>query len=711
MLDKSYWISGESIERCPVFRKKFELSKKTVSANLEITALGVYVAELNGKRVGNFRLAPGWTVYEHRVQVQKYDVTSLLECSNELCVTVGNGWFLSRMSHWLHPENKTPTFIARLEVEYSDGGKECFCTDESWLVSESKTAYSDIYDGEHYDAAYLSDSHASAVIRTDISKDILVPQQGENIVVTDILYPSKRFITPKGEYVIDFGQEIAGTLYMEFDAHKGDIVKISCAEMLDADGNFYNLNYRTAKSEMIYSCTDGHQSWEPEFTFFGFRYIKIDGLAKMSGEFRALAFSSDIKRSGWLSSGNQLLNRLCENAIWGQKGNFIDVPTDCPQRNERYGWTGDAQVFINTACWQFDTKKFFEKWLDDVMLEQRSTGAIPNFIPDISASHGKNDIKSSAAWGDAATICPWELYRHYGDRELLRHHFKMMSSWIDYIESSTTTENLWTGGEHFGDWLGLDAEEGSYTGSSDKDLIASAFYYHSVMLTLKANKVIFGDNEVLAEKARNIRSAFIAKYNSFDTQTECALALCFDLADNRVATAEKLVKLIKERNYHLTTGFVGTPYLLYALSENGYTDIAYTLLLQDTFPSWLFSVKNGATTMWEHWDGKKEDGSFWSEDMNSFNHYAYGAFASWLFEEAAGIKPLKAGFEEILIEPKPDKRLGHLTARHNTSYGEIASSWSYETDGRVRYEINVPTKAEIHIRGDIYRVSAGSYTF
>ncbi len=711
MLDRSYWISGEKIAGCPAFKKNFELLKSVKKASLQITALGVYVAEINGQRVGNFKLAPGWTVYEKRVQVQEYDVTELLGEANNICVTVANGWYLSRMSHWLHPENKAPSLIAQLTLEYTDGSEDALVTDESWYVTDSKTRFSDIYDGEYYDAEFQSPEPSGAVIRTDIPKDILIPQQGEDIVVTDILYPAQRFVTPKGEYVIDFGQEIAGTLYMEFDAKRGDTVKIYCGEMLDNDGNFYNLNYRTAKSEMIYHCTDGNQSWEPQFTFFGFRYIKIEGIEKMSGIFRAKALSSDMKRVGWLTCGNKDINRLFENSVWGQKGNFIDVPTDCPQRNERYGWTGDAQVFINTACWQFDVKRFFEKWLDDVILEQRDTGAIPNFIPDISASHASHEISSSAAWGDAATICPWQLYRHYGDKALLGKQLDMMTKWVEYIDNASTVENLWVGGEHFGDWLGLDATEGSYTGSSDKDLIASAFYYHSVVLTARAQKIVNGNADKLYEKAKKIRNAFIKRYRCFNTQTECSLALCFDLTDDREATVQRLVELVKQNNCHLTTGFVGTPYILFALSENGHADIAYELLLQETFPSWLFSVKNGATTMWEHWDGKKEDGSFWSEDMNSFNHYAYGSFAGWIFEEAAGIKPLKSGFKKILIEPKSDRRLGYLTARHDTEHGTVISSWSYEDDGHVRYEITVPVDAEIHINGCVYNVKAGNYVF
>ena len=710
MLENAKWISGSQIFGCPEFRKSIRTRKPISSAVLQITALGVYTAWLDGARVGNFRMAPGWTVYRHRLQVQSYDVTAMLQKAGDhtLTVTVANGWYLSEMSHWLHPEQKGGALIAELLIRFSDGKECCIVTDESWSVGESKTRYADIYHGEHYDATFEGKAPEPAIRRDDLSKVPLIEQQGDFVIPVGTVYEKERIRTPMGESVIDFGQEITGVVHMEIFAKSGDTIRLTCGEMLDADGNFYNRNYRTAKSEMVYTCQDGWQCWEPEFTFYGFRYIRIEGIPFGEGKFSAVVLHSDIKRCGVLLSGKDKLNRLFRNAVWGQKGNFLDVPTDCPQRNERYGWTGDTQVFINTALWQFDCKRFFTKWLDDMMTEQRENGAIPNFVPDISKSHGDNRIRSSAAWGDAATVCPWELYRHYGDLELLRRHYPMMKKWVAYIGQDTVEPGLWIGGEHFGDWLGLDAPAGSYTGSSDKDLIASACYYLSAELTLRAERALSMDTTQSEALVDQIGTAFRGRFRELHTQTECALALRFGLTDDLAGTAAKLAELIRSNGTHLATGFVGTPHLLYALSENGYAELAYSLLLKEDYPSWLYAVDHGATTMWEHWDGIKPDDSFWSSDMNSFNHYAYGSFAGWIFEEAAGIKPLKPGFAEILIEPKTDPRLGWLRAEHETGIGKIISAWMYE-DGRIRYEITVPVKAMIHIEDAVYRVEPGSY--
>ncbi len=714
MLEKSKWISGVNINGCPEFVRTFKTAKEVSHAKLKITALGVYAAYLNGERVGNFHLAPGWTVYRNRVQVQEYDITELIEAENELAISAGSGWYSGAIARGIAPEDKRPAIIAELKISYTDRSSDTIVTDMNWLVRESRITFADIYNGEHYDAS-LEQGYGGPVEVRDLPKDILIPTEGEEIVTMESLAPVRFFTTPKGERILDFGQEITGYIRFRIDAVEGQCIRLTCAEMLDKDGNFYNENYRAAASEMVYTCREGIQVWHPELSFYGFRYIKIDGYDLIDPDnFRAVVLCSNMKRVGYLSSGVTKLNRLFSNIIWGQKGNFVDVPTDCPQRDERLGWTGDAQVFINTACWQFDAKKFFTKWLNDVKLEQRENGAIPNVIPDVLEAPGKLDIKASTAWGDAATVCPWQLYRHYGDKELLASHYDMMKKWVGYITSVTDTPNLWTGYSklrgHYGDWLGLDAPEGSYVGSSDQDLIASAFYYYSTGLTIEAGHELGEDVSELEDLHDNILSAFRERFSEYKTQTECVLALYFDLAEDKEATVNKLVELIHANGDCLATGFVGTPYLLYALSQNGYTELAYTLLLQDKFPSWLYSVDAGATTIWEHWDGRKPDGSFWSRDMNSFNHYAYGSVAGWVFEEAAGITPLSPGFETIKIAPKTDARLGELRAESETPYGKVSVYWVY-TDGRVRYEIETPVDAMVEIDGETHFVGAGKHLF
>ena len=401
-----------------------------------------------------------------------------------------------------------------------------------------------------------------------------------------------------------------------------------------------------------------------------------------------------------------LLNKLFENVIWGQKSNFLDVPTDCPQRDERLGWTGDAQVFIRTACLNFDAERFFTKWLADLAADQREDGAVGHVIPNVLHQSG------SAAWDDAATICPWAVYLAYGDPNILRAQFASMKKWVDYITAHTTTRDLWTGGEHYGDWLGLDAPSGSYKGSSREDLIASAFYAHSTALVIKAGRVLGQDISAYEALYERIVRAFRQAYPVYQTQTECTLAIYFALAEDTQKAADQLAQMIRSCGTKLQTGFVGTPYLLHALSAHGYTELAYDLLLRREYPSWLYPVTKGATTIWEHWDGQMENGDFWSSDMNSFNHYAYGAVADWVYTVAAGIQTVeeKPGYAAVRIAPQPDKRLDWLEASVETRHGLVRSRWEKQRD-MWRYEIETPVEAEVVIDGRKTFCRPGRYIF
>lgn len=363
-----------------------------------------------------------------------------------------------------------------------------------------------------------------------------------------------------------------------------------------------------------------------------------------------------MERTGRLVSGHPLLNRLFENIVWGQKDNFLEVPTDCPQRDERLGWTGDAQVFMGAACYQFRVLPFFRKWLRDMAAEQDDRGKVGHTVPDMM----RIDPECSAGWGDAACICPWQLYRMYGDRETLAEEYPLMTGWIRYIIRSTTQPDLWIGGTHFGDWLAMDAPAGTRKGATDPDLIASAYYYYSTGLVIRAGRVLGEDVSAYEALAARSRAAFQRRFPDYPTQTACALAICFGLAADPLAVGRQLARLVQDNGNRLTTGFIGTPYLLHALHRTGHTELAYTLLLQEQFPSWLYSVKRGATTVWEHWDGINEQGELWDKNMNSFNHYAYGAVADWVFSVAAGIQPVeeRPGFAAVRIESHPDRRLG-----------------------------------------------------
>ena len=699
---------------CPAFRKTFFCPENVVSAALRITAMGVYEASLNGSRVGDFILAPGWTVYQKRLQVQQYELRIRPGLENELTVLVGKGWYRGRLAGWLPGQNSSAALPAALTAEltlrYPDGHTDTICTDASWQTAESAVRFSELYDGETYDAAFEPSVWTPAVI-CDGPTDTLIEQQDEPVREQERIAPARIFKTPAGEIVVDFGQNLTGYVEIALDGVKGEAVELSHAEVLGKNGNFYTENYRSAKAKYLYFCKDGAQRYKPKLTFYGFRYIRVDrfpcGAEHAAQEnFTAIAVHSDMKRTGYLSCSDPLLNKLFENVIWGQKGNFLDVPTDCPQRDERLGWTGDAQVFIRTACLNFDAERFFTKWLADLAADQREDGAVGHVIPNVLHQSG------SAAWDDAATICPWAVYLAYGDPNILRAQFASMKKWVDYITAHTTTKDLWTGGEHYGDWLGLDAPSGSYKGSSREDLIASAFYAHSTALVIKAGRVLGQDISAYEALYERIVRAFRQAYPVYQTQTECTLAVYFALAEDTQKAADQLAQMIRSCGTKLQTGFVGTPYLLHALSAHGYTELAYDLLLRREYPSWLYPVTKGATTIWEHWDGQMENGDFWSSDMNSFNHYAYGAVADWVYTVAAGIQTVeeKPGYAAVRIAPQPDKRLDWLEASVETRHGLVRSRWEKQRD-MWRYEIETPVEAEVVIDGRKTFCRPGRYIF
>ena len=716
---KGKWIGpAQSMgDVCPVFVREFNKGdfpgKEIESVQLQVTAMGVYEAQLNGKRVGDYVLAPGWTSYETRHQYQCYDITELVEDRNRLEITVGKGWYRSPVPGWITEEGKAQRaaipagLIAELKITFTDTTTAVIPTDETWQAAESRIRFSEIYDGEVYDASFEVSDYQPVVLLERTTGN-LIPQQGEKITEHEYVKAARCFTAPNGEVVVDFGQEVTGYIQFTLDAKAGEKVEISHGEVLDKDGNFYNANYRSAKSKIYYTCCDGVQTYKPKMTFFGFRYIRLDQFpgTPCADQFYAVAVHSDMKRTGRLRSSNPLLNQLFSNIIWGQKGNFLDVPTDCPQRDERMGWTGDAQAFVKTASYHFDVDRFFTKWLADMAADQRPDGSIGHVVPTLYVGSG------SAAWDDAAAICPWQIYLTYGDKEILRQQFDCMKKYIGFITNSTKDPYLWTGGEHYEDWLGLDAPVGSYKGSSRADFIASAFYAYSTSLVVKAGRVLGEDISEYERLYQGIVDTFRKTFTDYRTQTEHVLAVHFGLAEDPQKTADALAEMIKACGSKLQTGFVGTPYLLHVLSGYGHTELAYTLLLRTEYPSWLYPVTKGATTVWEHWDGIMENGDFWSTDMNSFNHYAYGAVADWVYEAAAGIQTVEdaPGFARVKIAPQPDSRLDWLEASIETRKGTVRSLWKQE-EGRIRYEITTPSPAEIVIAGKTMEVEAGDYIF
>ncbi|MCR5590945.1 MAG: glycoside hydrolase family 78 protein [Lachnospiraceae bacterium] len=702
----------------PVFRRTFETERCIKAASLEVTCDGVYEASLNGERVGEFILAPGWTQYDKRLQVQRYDIADMLKEKNTLDVVVGNGWFRRTNAPWTgtdNPDEFLPAMlIAAVHIIYADGSEEVIPTDESWKVSKSTITLSGIFIGEDVDMTKEPVFEPAQI--TDYPKNILILQEGPQVKEQEHIYPRRSFRTPKNEWVLDFGQNMTGYMFFEMDAHAGEKLSISTAEVLDRDGNFYTGNYRSARSQLHYICKEGHQRYKPKLTFFGFRYLRIDEAPEgfSADNIHAIVLHSEMTRTGWLESSDPMLNQLFSNILWSQKGNYLDIPTDCPQRDERYGWTGDGQIFCRTGTYQYDVRRFFRKWLADMRAAQHENGWVPEVIPSLTAYK-----PGGAAWSDAVAIIPWQLYETYGDVTFISDMYDAMKKWLAYIPTVSTTPDLFTGCWTYGDWLALDWPEGyvhedielSKRGRSRDDIVCSAFYANSVNIVIRIGKILGQDVAEYEDLYKRIKEAYTKTFaDKLDTQTEKVLTLHFDLAENAQDIADALADQIRECGMQLQTGLLGTPYLLHELSRYGYSDIAWSLLLRKEYPGWLYSVSRGATTVWEHWDGIKPDGTFWDDDMNSYNHYAYASVADWVFGVACGIKPAAPGFARVRIEPHPDERLTSLKATLDTVHGRVSSGWKYTEDG-IRYEIETPVEAQITLNGITRTVQKGKYIF
>jgi len=705
----------------PYFRKTFNTSKKIASATAFITSLGLYEAFINGKRVGDAYLTPGWTSYNKRLQYQLYDVTTLLiSGNNAIGVALGNGWYRGFIgfSGQKNFYGKELALLAQIEIQYTDGTRETIVTDESWKSSTGSIVTSEIYNGETIDArkeksgwntSSFNDTDWQGVKIKTSSAPPLIATYNEPIRKKETFKVVKSITTPKGERVLDFGQNLVGWVQVKIKGSAGDKITLYHAEVLDKEGNFYTENLRPAKQKNEYILKgNGEEFFEPHFTFQGFRYIKIEGYkGEINPEnFTAVVLYSDMQPTGIFTSSNPLINQLQHNIQWGQRGNFLDVPTDCPQRDERLGWTGDAQAFARTATFNYDVHNFFSKWLKDVEADQIN-GSVPFVVPNVLGQ----GAAGSAGWADAATIIPWNMYLVYGDKKVLEDQFNSMKAWVGFMERNSTNY-LWNKGFHFGDWLfyrPFDDNDGR-SAVTDKYLIAQCFFAHSTELVIKTANVLGKQDDVAKYSAllKNVKDAFMKEYMTANgrlvssTQTAYVLALNFDmLPENlRAYAAEKLVENVKSYGNHLTTGFLGTPYLCHVLTRFGYDDVAYTLLLQETYPSWLYPVKMGATTIWERWDGIKPDGTFQTPGMNSFNHYAYGAIGDWMYRIVTGIDTEESspGYKSIVIKPHLDNRLTHASSEYKTSYGLIKSAWK-TTDQAITLVVEVPanTKATIYI--------------
>ena len=709
----------------PMLRKQFILNKKIRSATAYITAHGMYEAQINGHRVGDAYLTPGWTSYKKRLQYQTYDITNLLNHGNNVvAATLGSGWYrgVIGFSDKRNVYGKDIALLMQINITYEDGSTAVIGSDESWKSSTGEIRYSEIYNGETIDhnknqagwaTAGFDDSKWSGVHVQDYSKDILLATYNEPVTKHETFKPLRIFKTPKNERVIDFGQNLVGWVILKVHGKAGDTLKISHAEVLDKAGNFYTENLRAAKAQDIYILKgDGEETFEPHFTFHGFQFIRLEGRVAdqiTTDDVTAVALYSDMKPTGTFSTSNALINQLQHNIQWGQKGNFLDVPTDCPQRDERLGWTGDAQVFSRTATFNMGVNDFFGKWLRDVAADQGTNGAVPFVIPNCLGG-----ITPSTGWADVSTVVPWNVYLAYGDKRILQTQYPSMKAWVNYMQAQSKSD-LWNTGFHFGDWLfySIDDDTDGSSAITDKYFIAQCFYAHSTQLLIDAAKALGKKDDVdtYTVLLKRIKEAFMKEYVTANgrlvsgTQTAYTLALNFDMLPEelRAQAAKRLVDNISGYDNHLTTGFLGTPYLCHVLTRFGYNNVAYRLLLQDTYPSWLYPVKMGATTIWERWDGIKPDKSFEAASMNSFNHYSYGAIGDWMYRVMAGLDTYadRPGYKHIRIQPHPGGGFTNATASLLTYYGKATSGWEIK-DGQIYFNIDVPanTTADIYLPAD-----------
>ncbi|MFV0605916.1 MAG: family 78 glycoside hydrolase catalytic domain [Niabella sp.] len=705
----------------PLFRKEFASNKTIQSAMVFITSHGMYEASINGKKIGDAVLTPGWTSYNKRLQYQVYDVTNLIKNGNNaLGVVLGSGWYRSALA-WGNNKNrygKTLGLLLELQITYKDGSTTTIISDDSWKTATGSIQFSEIYNGEIIDArkekkgwelpGYNDAGWAKAKL-ANYSNQHLIANRNEPVKKQEVFKPVKIFTTPKGEKVIDFGQNLVGWATIKVSGKAGDSIIINHAEVLDKDGNFYTENLRAAKCENIYVLNgNGVENFHPHFTWQGFRFIKITNYPgeMLPENVEAIALYSDMKTTGTFTTSNKLVNQLQHNIEWGQRGNFLDVPTDCPQRDERLGWTGDAQAFCRTAAFNMNVHNFFTKWLRDVEADQVD-GKVPFVIPNVMGNNSVN----SAGWADVVTIAPWQMYLAYGDQLILDSQYNSMKAYVESIRKIAKND-LWNTGSHFGDWLFYRPEDDNdgRAAVTDKYLIAQCFYAHSTQLLINTAAILgkAGDEKEYSDLLTKIKAAFNKEYVTpsgrlvSGTQTAYILVLHFDMLPEalRKQAAERLAENIKGYGYQLTTGFLGTPYLNHVLTKFGYNDIAYKLLLRDKYPSWLYPVTQGATTIWERWDGQKPDGSFQHKWMNSFNHYAYGAIGDWMYRKMAGVDTYEdgAGYKHIKIKPHIGEGFTNVAASLKTYYGTVGNQWEVNDKGiTMQSEIPANTRATIWI--------------
>lgn len=706
-----YQVVQPKPEPAPYLRKTFTVDGPVRRARLYATALGVYEPRLNGQRIGDVHFAPGWTDYNKRVQVQAYDVTDQLEQGeNVLGAILGDGWYAGHVGMFgRHVYGPYPLgFLAQLEIEYEDGRTERVVTDASWQGRSGPIVVSDMLMGETYDARFELTGWDRPGFSASgwQSVQVLPPYEGsldmqvDPAIRTTLQLPAVKKSSPApGVTIFDLGQNMVGRVRLRVrGANPGQVITLRHGEMLKPDGTLYTLNLRSARNMDVYICKGGEEEWfEPHFTFHGFRYVEVRGYAvePRLEDVVGQVIHSDTPIIGSFECAHPMINQLQSNIVWGQRGNFLSVPTDCPQRDERLGWTGDAQVFVRTASFNAQTASFFAKWMRDVTDAQHDSGAFTDIAPAPGLGGG------TAAWGDAGVIVPWTVYLCYGDTRIIERSYPAMTRWIAYLQEHS--DGLIRPAAGYGDWLSIDAD-------TPKEVISTAYFAYSTALVAKMARLLGKDDN--AEKYEKlfaeIREAFNKRFVDADgrihgdTQTAYLVALRMNLLseEKRNQALKHLAEDVRRRGNRLSTGFVGCSYLLPELTEGGELDLAYKLLTATHYPSWGYTIKLGATTMWERWDSVQEDGTFQDVGMNSFNHYAYGSVGEWLYRYVAGIEVEAegAGYRTFLIQPNPGEEMPWARAQYESVRGPIAVDWRVEGD-EFALDVEVPanTSATVHL--------------
>ena len=708
----------------PIFKKSFSINRKIKEARLYITGLGLYRAYINNQRVGNLYLTPGFNDYDYYLRYQIYDITDLIQKDNYIDVEMGDGWYKGRFGFAAPGEPGDKLFgdeyklCAQIRLTYEDGTTTDILTDETWSVSSSFETKNNIYDGEEIDYNLPIIDNQKVIVSKENYK--LVPDFGCGIVIQDILHPTL-ITSPKGEKILDFHQNLVGYVRFKGFLAKNQHLFLKHGEVLQK-GCFYNENLRSAKAEMSYFGDGKERIYEPKFTFFGFRYVLVEGLDNINvDDFEAVVLYSDLKTVFTCVTDNPKINQLIHNAYWGQRGNFVDLPTDCPQRDERLGWTADTQVFVNTACLQMDCYNFYKKYMQDLRGDQvlYYDGDIAKFSPSLKAM----DTPGGAVWSDAGTIIPWNFYMNYGDKRILEQSYEMMRDYVEVLikrDIEQGNQGLILEWFCYGDWLAQDGETPqSLSGSTDHGFINSMYYYHSLDLTSKAAHELSKDSDYERYTAikEKVRLAILNKWFEsdgtfkLDTQTSYVLALYFGIYYDKEKLVKDFQNRLKKDSYHIKTGFVGTPLILNCLFDNNLNEEAYHILYNEEFPSWLYTVNLGATTIWERWNSLLEDGTISGTSMNSLNHYAYGTVCEAIYSRIAGIKNLSPGWKKVEIEPHLNYRMKHIEFSYDSPSGRFVIEWNNEDTFELK--VTIPNGVDATIKmpdGKVYEVTGGSYT-